>query len=105
MTETSVTGVDERLDDLVEIVARIDHRLKLLEDGYRNWSALPDEDIVTWRKRWDVELLGGIRTAVSVVERVEQLERRVDEAIGRLEAAAPEAEEEAPEDEEEVDDA
>jgi hypothetical protein len=73
--------VEERVDE-------IDQRLKSLEESYRTWKALPTEDITTWRKRWDVELLEGIHAAAAVVERVAHLEQRADEAIAALEEEA-----------------
>lgn len=64
-----------------------------IEESFRNWSALPDEDITTWRKRWDkkieerlarpeTEIVEGIRAAAeeaaanaaqAVAQTVEQL--------------------------------
>jgi hypothetical protein len=67
--------LDEGLEDL-------DGRLTRLEELYRNWSALPDEDITTWRKRWTREI-------------EERLARPKREVVERLEAAAKQAAESA----------
>ncbi len=83
------TGQPRPAGDDSPTVEDLDRRLTWLEERFRNWKALPDEDISIWRNRWDDEIEA--RLARPEQEVVERIEASAKEAAGSAIREAKEA--------------